>query len=308
MEELKQLVVAGIINGSGYAILGVGFALILGVTGRFHYAFALVFTFAAYVTSILISGAGIPVALAIAAGLLAAVALGVFCEGAVYSPLAARSGAVSLLAIFIASLGLTIAGTNIIQLIWGSSGRAIEAFTVSPMKVGSVTFTNLELSMVIVFWALICGLAGLLRYTSLGRQIKAVRSNPGLARIAGVEPDRIHLWVFALGSLLCGSAGILTGMRFSVQPDMGTRPVVFAFVVAFLGGSTNSPLVVGLAGLGLGLIESTSELWVAPQWTSLVIFSVLFIYLTLRPVQFSQFSVALRRALRIGPPVTSIER
>lgn len=308
MEELKQLVVAGIINGSGYAILGVGFALILGVTGRFHYAFALVFTFAAYVTSILISGAGIPVALAIVAGLLAAVALGVFCEGAVYSPLAARSGAVSLLAIFIASLGLTIAGTNIIQLIWGSSGRAIEAFTVSPMKVGSVTFTNLELSMVIVFWALICGLAGLLRYTSLGRQIKAVRSNPGLARIAGVEPDRIHLWVFALGSLLCGSAGILTGMRFSVQPDMGTRPVVFAFVVAFLGGSTNSPLVVGLAGLGLGLIESISELWVAPQWTSLVIFSVLFIYLTLRPVQFSQFSIALRRALRIGPPVTSIER
>ena len=308
MEELKQLVVAGIINGSGYAILGVGFALILGVTGRFHYAFALVFTFAAYVTSILISGAGIPVALAIVAGLLAAVALGVFCEGAVYSPLAARSGAVSLLAIFIASLGLTIAGTNIIQLIWGSSGRAIEAFTVSPMKVGSVTFTNLELSMVIVFWALICGLAGLLRYTSLGRQIKAVRSNPGLARIAGVEPDRIHLWVFALGSLLCGSAGILTGMRFSVQPDMGTRPVVFAFVVAFLGGSTNSPLVVGLAGLGLGLIESISELWVTPQWTSLVIFSVLFIYLTLRPVQFSQFSIALRRALRIGPPVTSIER
>ena len=291
VEEAKQLAVAGIINGSGYALLGVAFGLILGVTGRFHYAFALAYTAAAYVASVLISSAGVPWPAALAAGLLAAVLLGVSCERVVYRPLAARSGAVSLLAIFIASLGISIAGTNIITLIWSSSSRTIEAFSSSPMRVGSVTFTSLELIMVIVFWVLIVSLSLVLRSTSLGRQIKAVRGNPELARVAGIEPDRIYLWVFAIGSLLSGVAALLLGMRFAVQPDMGTRIVVFAFVVAFLGGTASSPIVVGLAGLFLGLVESLSQLWVAPQWSSLVVFSVLFIYVALRPVDFGRFRV-----------------
>jgi branched-chain amino acid transport system permease protein len=300
MEEAKQLAVAGIINGSGYALLGVSFALILSVTGRFHYAFALVFTLAAYTTSVLISAAAVPYPLAMAAGLLAAVVAGMACERVVYRPLVARSGAVSLLAIFIASLGITIAGTNVITLVWSSSSRSIEAFSITPMHLGSVTFTSLELAMVIVFWVLIAALAAGLRHLSLGRQIKAVRSNPELARTAGIEPNRIYLWVFAIGSLLCGVAAILLGMRFAVNPDMGTRPVVFAFVVAFLGGTASSPLAVGLAGLALGLIESLSQLWVAPQWSSLVVFSVLFVYVALRPVDLGPFGLALRRALRLG--------
>lgn len=297
MEEAKQLAVAGIINGSGYALLGVSFGLILGVTGRFHYAFALVFTIAAYVTSLLISSAAVPWPLAMAAGLAAAVVAGVACERVVYRPLAARSGAVSLLTVFIASLGITIAGTNVITLLWSSTSRAIDAFAIHPMHLGSVTFTSLELTMVIVFWALIAALAAGLRYLNLGRQIKAVRSNPELARTAGIEPNRINLWVFAIGSLLCGVTAILLGMRFAVNPAMGTRPVVFAFVVAFLGGTGSSPLRVGLAGLLLGLVESLSQLWVEPQWSSLVVFSVLFLYVALRPVDLGSFGLALRRAL-----------
>eukprot|EP01035_Chromulina_nebulosa_P011521 gene11521-15395_t len=68
------------------------------------------------------------------------------------------------------------------------------------------------------------------------------------------------------------------------MPDMGNRPVLFAFVVAFLGGTRSSPLVVCLAGLGLGLCESLSGLWVSPQWSSLVVFAILFIYLVVRPL------------------------
>jgi branched-chain amino acid transport system permease protein len=285
LTEIEQLTVAGIINGSAYALFGVSFALILGVTGRFHYAYALVFTLAAYVTSVLISSSGVPYPLAMAAGVLAAIALGVALEAAVYRPLADAAGVTSLLSIFIASLGVTIAGTNVITLVWSSQGRAIRAFAVTPMHLGSVTFTSLELTLVIVFWGLIGLLAFVMRATDLGRAIKAVRGNPDLARVTGLDPQRIYLAVFAIGSLLCGIAAIFTGMRFAVTPDMGTRPVVFAFVVAFLGGTSRSPMVVGLAGLGLGLIESLSGLWVSSQWSSLVVFSVLFIYLTLRPVE-----------------------
>ena len=67
LQQIEQLAVAGAINGSFYALLGVGFGLILGVTGRFHYAFALVFTFAAYVTSVTESAVGLPAPLAVIA-------------------------------------------------------------------------------------------------------------------------------------------------------------------------------------------------------------------------------------------------
>jgi branched-subunit amino acid ABC-type transport system permease component len=86
MSEIAQLIVAGVINGSFYGLLGVGFGLLLGVTGRFHYAFALVFAFAAYIASVLESDAGWPSARAILGGLLAGVILGVAIERWVYRP------------------------------------------------------------------------------------------------------------------------------------------------------------------------------------------------------------------------------
>lgn len=134
LEQVEQLAVAGIINGSFYALVGAGFGLILGVTGRFHYAFALVFTLAAYITSVLETPAGLPAPLAIAGGLLAAVILGVAIEHIVYRPLARASGALSLLTIFISSLGLTIAGINLITLAWTAFSRSIELVPLQPLK------------------------------------------------------------------------------------------------------------------------------------------------------------------------------
>jgi branched-subunit amino acid ABC-type transport system permease component len=286
IEQIEQLTVAGIINGSFYALLGVGFGLILGVTGRFHYAFALVFTFAAYVTSVLEAPYGAPPIAAVVAGLLAAMLLGLAIERWVYCPLASAAGSLSLLTVFISSLGVTIAGVNLITLAWSASSRSIDLMKVRALRAGGVTFTTLDIALVVSFWLLIGLLTIVLRFTNLGRSIKAVRGNPHLALIIGLDPGRVYLVVFAIGSLLCGMAGIFSGARFAVQPDMGVRPVVFAFVVAFLGGTQSRPLIVGLAGLFIGLVESLSGLWVSPQWTSLVVFSVLFVYLVLHPVDF----------------------
>jgi branched-chain amino acid transport system permease protein len=295
-EQIAQLAVAGAINGSFYALLGVGFGLILGVVGRFHYAYALTFVLAAYIMSVLESSLSVWPPLAAGAGLLAAMALGVALERWVYSPLASSSGALALLTVFISALGITIAGVNLITLMWTAFSRSIYLFEVRPFAVAGVTFTTLDLFIVFASWLLIGLLTVALNFTDLGRSIKAVRGNPFLARIIGLKPDRLYLVVFAIGSFLSGVAGILNGARFAVVPNMGDRPVVFAFVVAFLGGTRSSPLTVGLAGLFIGLIESLSGLWVSPQWSALVVFSVLFIYLSLQPTEIS----GLRRWLSLG--------
>jgi branched-subunit amino acid ABC-type transport system permease component len=287
LQQIEQLAVAGTINGSFYALLGVGFGLILGVTGRFHYAFALVFTFAAYVTSVTESAVGLPAPLAVIAGLAAAAVLGVAVERLIYR---------SLLTVFISSLGITIAGVNLITLAWSAGSRSLALVPVVPLQVGDVTFTTLDLALVASAWILIAALATILTSTDLGRSIRAVRGNPVLARIMGTDPGRIYLAVFAIGSVLCGVAGIFNGARFAVLPDMGDRPVVFAFVVAFLGGTRRSPIVIGLAGLFIGLVESLSGFFVSPQWTSLVVFSVLFVYLILHPLDLRSLRAALAPA------------
>ncbi len=297
LEQVEQLAVAGIINGSFYALLGAGFGLILGVTGRFHYAFALVFTLAAYVTSVAESAGHLAFPLAVLAGLSAAAVLGVAIERWIYRPLAQAAGALSLLTIFISSLGLTIAGVNLITLVWTAFSRSIDLVQVRPLRLGDVTFTTFDVVLVATCWILVAALSAALSFTDLGRSIRAARSNPYLARIMGLEPDAIYLSVFAIGSLLCGMAGILDGARFAVQPGMGIRPVVFAFVVAFLGGTQSGPFVVGLAGLFIGLVESLSGLFVSPQWSSLVVFSVLFIYLVLRPLDLRALRASLLSAV-----------
>jgi branched-chain amino acid transport system permease protein len=296
LQQIEQLAVDGAINGSFYALLGVGFGLILGVTGRFHYAFALIFTFAAYVTSVMESAAGLPVIVAVIAGLLAAAVLGVAIEHMIYRPLALVSGPLSLLTVFISSLGVTIAGVNLITLAWSAQSRSLKLVPVTPLQIGDVTFTTLDLSLVVSAWILIAALAVILSFTDLGRSIRAVRGNPVLSRMMGTDPGHIYLAVFAIGSVLCGVAGILNGARFAVLPDMGDRPVVFAFVVAFLGGTRRSPFVVGLAGLFIGLVESLSGFFVSPQWTSLVVFSVLFVYLILHPLDLRSLRAVLAPA------------
>jgi branched-chain amino acid transport system permease protein len=296
LQQIEQLAVDGAINGSFYALLGVGFGLILGVTGRFHYAFALIFTFAAYVTSVMESAAGLPVIVAVIAGLLAAAVLGVAIEHMIYRPLALVSGPLSLLTVFISSLGVTIAGVNLITLAWSAQSRSLKLVPVTPLQIGDVTFTTLDLSLVVSAWILIAALAVILSFTDLGRSIRAVRGNPVLSRMMGTDPGHIYLAVFAIGSVLCGVAGILNGARFAVLPDMGDRPVVFAFVVAFLGGTRRSPFVIGLAGLFIGMVESLSGFFVSPQWTSLVVFSVLFVYLILHPLDLRSLRAVLAPA------------
>jgi len=282
LQQAAQLAVNGIINGSAYGLLGIAFGLILSVTGRFHFAFAIAYTLTAYVATVTASDLGVPLGVALLLGLLAGAIAGMLAEAAVYRPLAAKSGPNALLVIFVASLGLTIAGENAIRLEWGTESRPLDGFPVHGLSVGSVTFTTLDVAAVATTVALVAALTALLRYAPLGRMIRAVRANPEMARAVGIETHRVYLIVFAIGSLLGGVAAVFFAMKYAAVPDMGTRPVFYALVVAFLAGSGSRPVVTALTGVGVGLVESLSGLWLSVQWASLVVFALLFIYLSYR--------------------------
>jgi branched-chain amino acid transport system permease protein len=133
-------------------------------------------------------------------------------------------------------------------------------------------------------------LTAVLRFTSLGRSIKATRSNPEMALLIGIDPARIYLVVFAIASLFAGVAATFAAMKFAVEPTMGFRPVVLAFVVAFLGGTASSPVRVFLTGITIGLIETISSIWLSVRWNQLIVFVILVLYLVSLSFNRSMFT------------------
>jgi branched-subunit amino acid ABC-type transport system permease component len=278
-ETVAQLTANGLFRGAAYGLLGVGFAIILGVTGRFHFAYSFVYALSAYMVFTFTVRWNVPFWVAMALGILFGGVVGVVIERGFYRPLAKRAGANALLAIFVASLGLGIAGENMIRWFWSSSSQNL-VWHQSTYQIWKVRFLNYDVYQSLSGLAFVLVLTALLRFTPLGRAIKATRVNPDLAQIIGINTNTIYLVCFFIGSLACGLAAFWYGLQFTVAPDMGQRPVIFAFVVAFLAGTARSPIRVFFTGVAVALIEQWSSIWLDTRWTQLAVFVILVGYLT----------------------------
>jgi branched-subunit amino acid ABC-type transport system permease component len=285
LNNFLQRLVDGVINGSAIALLGVAFGLILTVTGRFHFAFAFTYALSAYIAAEVGLSFHAPFVLAVILGALAALVVGVLMELVVYAPLAIRAGSYALLTIFVSSLGMAIAGENLLSIIFHrSASESISGLTISGISIGKIDFTSLDVQTVIVCWVLIILLGLVLQRTTFGRMVRAVRVNPEMSLVIGVNPEMIFLAVFAIGSFFGGVAAVFAATKTAATPQMGFTPVFYAFTVAFLAGP-RSPVVVGAVGLAVGIVQSLSGLFLTSEYADLVVFVILFIYVALRPLQ-----------------------
>jgi branched-subunit amino acid ABC-type transport system permease component len=292
----RQLTVSGFFRGCGYGLLGVGFAMILGVTGRFHFAYGFTYTLAVYLAfTFTFRGPEFPFWPAAILGVVLTACLGAGIERTIYRPLANNAGSTALLAVFVASLGLGIAGDNIIRLLWGSETQAYSGPTRKIYDWWDVTFTSFDVWQGVSAAAVVAVLTVLLRYTSLGRRIKATRSNPDLARTIGIDADRIYVIAFFIGTFCAGVAAIWSGLRLTVDPGMGYTPVIYSFVIAFLAGTASSPVRVFFTGIVLIMVEQYSSMWLSVQWTQTFIFVVLVAYLSVLAIKSSAWRAKFRR-------------
>lgn len=275
-----QLATNGLISGSLYALLGVSWGLIFATTKIFHFAHALTLTVAVYAAVLAVGqwGWGLP-----AGFLLAAVVgclFGVATERVVYRPLR-RVNATSL-NIFLASLGLLIAGESAVLIVFGPQARDLPGFPISGIALGPVAFTTVEGLWLVGSWALLLLLIAWLWWTRYGRAIRAVASNRELAQCVGIDPEHVSLLVFGIGSALVGLGGMLLALRDTVSPTIGVQPVLTAFIAVFLGGIGSIPGAV-LGGLVLGLAENMGGLLLPGHWQGVIAFVVLFSVLVFRP-------------------------
>ncbi len=294
-DTFRQLTVDGFFRGCSLGLLGVGFALILGVTGRFHFAYGFTYTLAAYLAFTFTFRVDWPFWPSALLGVLLAAALGGLIEAKVYRPLAANAGPTALLAVFVAALGIGIAGDNLIRLLWGSETQAYFGPTKTAYTVWDSVFINFDLWQAASAITITLVLAAVLRYTPLGRQIKATRVNPDLARTIGIDADRVYVICFLIGTFCAGVAAIWYALKYTIDPAMGTLPVTYAFVVAFLGGTNRSPIRVFLMGIVVALIEQYASIWLSVRYTQTAVFVVLVGYLTYLAIRSSAFMARFNR-------------
>ena len=275
-----QLATNGLISGSLYALLGVSWGLIFATTKIFHFAHALTLTVAVYAAVLAVGqwGLGLPAGFLLAA--LVGGLFGVATERVVYRPLR-RVNATSL-NIFLASLGLLIAGESAVLIVFGPQARDLPGFPISGIALGPVAFTTVEGLWLVGSWALLLLLIAWLWWTRYGRAIRAVASNRELAQCVGIDPEHVSLLVFGIGSALVGLGGMLLALRDTVSPTIGVQPVLTAFIAVFLGGIGSIPGAV-LGGLVLGLAENMGGLLLPGHWQGVIAFVVLFSVLVFRP-------------------------
>ena len=223
---LEQIVVNGIITGSIYATIALGFALIYRTVRFFHFAHGVVYAVGAYVAYAVashwlsVTGRQLtPVewCIPILAGVAGAGVLGVLIDRLVYLPLRNRNA--PDLVFLIASFGVFIFIQNLLQLVFGAqiltlrTGPVVEGHHI----LGAV-ITNTQILIIATSIVLSVALCTWVRATKLGKAMRAVASDPTLASVSGIAPERIILVVFAIGSALAGGAGLLISLETNMQP------------------------------------------------------------------------------------------
>lgn len=289
-ELLAQLIVSGIVLGSFYALLGVSFGLVYQTSKIFHLANAIPFAAAAYGAVWSASTLRFPLWLALIFGLLMAVIFGLLILVLGYFPVMARNG--TLLALFLVSLGISVAFPNLLQIVfgtenlplktYGADGELGSAFDNNVYTWGFVTITTIDILKIVVAWLVVLGVVLFVNRTRFGRSITALRTNPTMAAAVGISTKTVYIVVFALGSLIAGIAGLFVAAEFVANPIMAIQWTLIGFIAVFFGG-IGSLLAASVGGLILGLLSSLSSLYLGVQWTPVVVFGALFITLLVRP-------------------------
>jgi branched-chain amino acid transport system permease protein len=262
MDIFFQQVLNGLVLGSVYALVALGYTMVYGILGLINFAHGEVVMFGAMIAltvMTLLAGpaaasvpAAVIVALAIAAAIIVCMALAYTIERIAYRPL--RNA--PRLAPLITAIGMSILLQNIAMVIWGRQYKTFpQLFSTQAHTIGGASITDTQIVIIIVSAALMTGLL-LVNFTRLGRAMRATSENQMIAGLMGVNVNKIISATFVLGAALAAVAGVLVAANYSIAHySMGFVLGLKAFTAAVLGGIGNLGGAV-LGGLMLGLIES----------------------------------------------------
>ena len=297
MDTLIQQIINGLVLGSMYALVALGYTMVYGIINLINFAHGEVLMIGA-MTSWSVMGlmqdaypaapGGVVLLGAVLCACVVCACLNYGIEKIAYKPL---RGAPKL-APLITAIGISILLQSLAMIIWKPNYKPYPTLLPStPIPIGEAVITPTQLMILAVTAMALAVLSWLVHATSLGRAMRATAENPRVASLMGVKPDVVISATFVIGAVLATIAGVMWASNYgTVQHAMGFLPGLKAFTAAVFGGIGNlTGAVVG--GLLLGLIESIGSGYLGEltggvlgsQYTDILAFLVLILILTLRP-------------------------
>jgi branched-chain amino acid transport system permease protein len=276
---LLQLIVNGLLLGGIYALISIGLTLIFGVVRVINFAHGEFLMLSMYITYFSYTFLGMNPYLSLVVGVPLMFFTGMAIDQLMIRPL---RDAPAYMQVF-ATVGLSIVLLNLALFLFTGDYQSIHmAFAEKTFHLGSL---SLSYARLIIFFAAILvsvGLFLLLRYTNIGKQIRAIAQDRMAAKLMGINLNRIYMLTFAIGTALVAIAGGLILPVYYVFPSVGVYFVLTAFVVVVLGGMGN---MVGalLGGFIIGITDSLSGYYIDPSLKEVVSFIIFLIVLLIRP-------------------------
>jgi branched-chain amino acid transport system permease protein len=275
---LSQLTL-GLVNGSFYAMLSLGLAVIFGLLGIVNFAHGALYMLGAYVAFIGMDKLGINYWAALIVAPIVIGALGVAIEKAFLRHLYKIDPIYGLLLTF----GLALIAEGALRYFFGVSGQSYDKpeLLSGSTDLGFMVLPNYRAWVVVASLTICLGTWFLIERTSLGATLRAGTENPALVQAFGINVPLMVTLTYAGGAGLAALAGVLAAPVIQVTPLMGSSLIIVVFAVVVIGGM-GSILGSILTGLGLGLVEGLTKVFY-PEASSIVVFVIMAIVLMVRP-------------------------
>jgi branched-chain amino acid transport system permease protein len=280
MIEFLQVVLNGLIIGSEYVLVAIGFTLIFGVMGVMNVAQADFYALGAFVMIWVSVNAGLGIVVGAIVGMLSGLIFGML----YYFLVLSRLGEKDFFAAFIASVGVSYFIENLLTSIVGSQGQSVPALVPYVFhNWGGLLVSDPQIVLLAATVVITVVLLLVLGKTPFGRDIRAVSESRFLAAASGVNCRAVMIGSVAVASVIATIGGVLvSATTLTVTPFSGGDVVLEMFVVAIVAGM-GSVGGAALAGFGLGIIESMTVAYIGSSWEQVAGLLVLVVVLIVRP-------------------------
>jgi neutral amino acid transport system permease protein len=280
LHDVAQTGLTGLSLGAIYALGAVGLTLVYGILKLVNFAHGDFLTFGAYMAYVVNVTWGMPLVLGVFFAMAMTALLGVFFEKLMWGPMRARRA--GLLQLLLMSIGLAFVIRAVIQYVWSTELRFLDVNVIETVEVFGLRIGRTSLVILVVGIVLIVGIGLMLRYTLLGKRMRALSDNLELAETSGIDTSRVILYTWIFAGALAGLAGVMAAATTEVRPELGFELLLPIFAAVILGGIGDAfGALVG--GLVLGVIIEWSTMFIDARWKVTIGFVALIVVLMVRP-------------------------
>ena len=273
---MLQQLVNGLILGSVYALLALGYTMVYGIIKLINFAHGDIYMMGAFIGYFLINSFQMNFFVALIVAMLATAILGVVIEFLAYRPLRHSTR----IAVLITAIGVSFLLEYGMVYLVGANTRAFpQAIQTVRYDLGPISLTNVQLMILVISLILMILLQVIVQKTKMGKAMRAVSVDSDAAQLMGINVNRTISFTFALGSALAGAAGVLIALYYnSLEPLMGVTPGLKSFVAAVLGGIGIIP-GAALGGFVIGLLETFATAFGMSDFRDAIVYGILLLIL-----------------------------